>query len=486
MSFETDRARILEAVTEASKASERLSPLSVDRIKRALGELVFSTEVLVSHYPGAPVYDVRNYGAVGDGVADDTAAINAAIAAANTNPGRIYLMKRHRITSELTSITNHNISLLGRGEFNGGTTIRIDSNPLPAQLLHITGQYALVQDIWFGAPHQAVNTTSYCLYLNSYRPTVKNVVISTFGNGIKIRSNTAYCENVQITDPLGDYMFLVEGSIDGFTHNTQFVKCGGGGHYPLAIGTPRGNWAQSTAYSVGEIVKANGGLWQCSTAGTSAASGAGPSGLPSTNPSLVHSTPVVDGTAQWLYGMGAYAGFGHGSYAHTVMYDRCGVLQGDVGMRVFDTAAVPAVFIHAWQFSSDHPFTHGIDLQACNGAVMFDQSLCISILMGGAGVNIGEDANLWQFNGGAVDGTGFAVAGTRGVIRGVQCNAVSLAATASIISVIDNQCVGTPGITVASGADNYIITSNYTPNGITNTPGTSATRVVANNIGTVT
>ena len=57
---------------------------------------------LTAILPGAPLYDVLNFGAVGDGIADDTAALNAAIAAANAVPGAIYLASRHRITAPLT------------------------------------------------------------------------------------------------------------------------------------------------------------------------------------------------------------------------------------------------------------------------------------------------------------------------------------------------------------------------------------------------
>src|SRR4051812_5804225 len=65
----------------------------------------------VVRIPGQPFYDVmaRPFHAVGDGIADDTAAINAAIVAANAVPGDIYLGPRHRITAALTTITGNNI-----------------------------------------------------------------------------------------------------------------------------------------------------------------------------------------------------------------------------------------------------------------------------------------------------------------------------------------------------------------------------------------
>ena len=51
-------------------------------------------------------------------------------------------------------------------------------------------------------------------------------------------------------------------------------------------------WAQSTAYALGALVTANGNLYQCTTAGTSAAAGTGPAG---------NGTGIADGTAAWSY-----------------------------------------------------------------------------------------------------------------------------------------------------------------------------------------
>lgn len=51
-------------------------------------------------------------------------------------------------------------------------------------------------------------------------------------------------------------------------------------------------WAVSTAYALGALVTASGNLYRCTTAGTSASSGAGPTGT---------GAGIVDGTAQWAY-----------------------------------------------------------------------------------------------------------------------------------------------------------------------------------------
>lgn len=434
-------------------------------------------------FPGAPIYDVMAYpfNAAGNGTTDDTAAINAAIAAANTTPGTIYLGTRHRVTAALTAITNNNIWLVGRGNFNGGTILSVDSaSPVNALTLS-GGRDCGIRDIWLAAD-KAYSTGVGILLTGETRGTVQDVLIAGFGIGIEIdRCNTTYIRRARIVDVLGAYGVYIHGQApSSFNHVVNLDNVLVGQAYPLTLGTGRGAWAPSTAYALGDIVTANGGLWQVATAGTSAGAGTGPSGLPSTNPSLVHVTTTTDGGVQWRYAMGAFVGFAHGSFAHTVLYDRCGVLQGDIGMRIFDDAGDAPTFVHAWQFSADHPLTTGVQLDACDGAVMFDQLLSVSTLATGAsGLQIGANATRWQFSGGEVN-QGVNVQGTAGVIRGMHTSTIAIAATADELLVEDNHLTG--NITIAAGADNYVVQGNFVSGSITNTPGRSDTRVVEGNI----
>ena len=115
---------------------------------------------------------------------------------------------------------------------------------------------------------------------------------------------------------------------------------------------------------------------------------------------------------------------------------------------------------------------------------MFDQTLCISTLTSGQpSIDVGAAATRWQFNGGEAN-QGIRIAGTEGIVRGIHTSQVSLAATADGIVVSDCNTTATPGITVASGADDYVIRGNIARGGITNTPGVAETRVVTDNIGT--
>lgn len=62
------------------------------------------------------VYNVKSYGAKGDGTTDDTAAIKAAFSAANTTGGRIYFpYGNYRITEPLT-IDHYGVSITGENQ----------------------------------------------------------------------------------------------------------------------------------------------------------------------------------------------------------------------------------------------------------------------------------------------------------------------------------------------------------------------------------
>ncbi len=382
----------------------------------------WEAEEISALVPGAPAYDVRDFGAVGNGIADDTAAINAAIAAAVALPGPIYLMSRHRITAALSPLSNNNISLIGRGEFNGGTILTIDANPLPARVITIGAQYCSVQNIWCVSTR--ASTTGFFLALvGAYRPYVANVQISGYGNGIEVEACVgAYLKRCQVNDTYGLYCYYVHGANPFFCHDTYFDACGGGTAYAAAIvGTPAA-WAAATAYVAGNVVTANGGIWQCVVNGNSAGAGTGPgsAGLPSSSTSTVHTTNVVDGTAEWRFQMGAFSGFVHGSFAHTVTLMKCGILQGLIGLDVIDDA--PAVgslptFNHSWQFSSDHALSRGVRLSG--GAALWLDQLLVTSVLGGTGIEIATAAGGVEICSGQVFGTaqnGITIAGTGGVV----------------------------------------------------------------------
>jgi hypothetical protein len=387
--------------------------------------------------PGDPIYDVMDapFNAAGDGVTDDTAAINAAIAAANAVPGPIYLGTSHLVSTGLDPITSNAVEIIGRGMEEDGTEVTCSTSPTAIFTFANGARFSGIRDVRIVGDS---GTTGYgILFQQAFRCFAENVRITEVGNGVEIdRCNTTYIENVDVVEPLGDYGFHVHGLDPDFCHVTRFVRCQVGG------------------------------------------SGSG------------------------------YTGFAHGSFAHTALYHECGVLYGSVGMHLFDDQGSAPTFVHAWQFSTDHPSDCGILIDACEGAVWFDQVLVTSVLTGGVGIETGSAASNYQFHGGQIYGTGqhgFVLGGSGAKIQGLDITAVgvdaantydAIAVTAGVTDFVIQGCSigdvpGTSsgeryGISIGAGCDDYIITGNIITGSATaailNTPGRASTRVVRSNI----
>ena len=76
------------------------------------------------------IVSVLDFGAVGDGVTDDTAAIHAAINAVLTANGSVYFPKgRYRVTSGYTNATNNSVSFFGESiDYYGSTGANSDGS----------------------------------------------------------------------------------------------------------------------------------------------------------------------------------------------------------------------------------------------------------------------------------------------------------------------------------------------------------------------
>lgn len=462
--------------------------------------------------PGAPMYDVADFGAVGNGSTDDTAALNAAIAAANAVPGTVYLMSRHRITAPLTPIGNNNVWVKGRGPFNGGTIILCDS-PAAIDALAVTNcQYSGFSDFWIAG--QRAFTSGWAIRLSgTFRCGVIDVLITNFANGVDIGAGCLLTDidRVNLSDLYGFFGFFAQGTSSAFCHAVRFYDCVAGTDFPLVQVGPGSVWATSTAYVVGNIVFANGFLWQCAVAGVSAGAGPGPAGLPSTNPALVHTTQVVDGSARWRFAMPLNSWWLHSSYCNTFEVVDCGALQGGYGISVEDLtpgAGSTPLFTRSRNFQADHVFSRGIRMLAGRAGRHYEVQ--VGAMLEGCGIEVGPAyGGNWEFCGGEIFGCnreGALLNASDGILHGLQIGAcgviaantvpcISVGFNASRLSITDcsagvmadgNPATSNFGLRIFAGSDNYLVENNRFVGNLTapvlNSPGTSSTRIVRNNV----
>jgi len=184
--------------------------------------------------PIAPqyVFDVRDYGARGDGSTDDSAAIQAAITAAAVSGGVVRFPRAtYDLGSELvvrgngvslqfdhvTLTTSADISMLRIGEASGA------GSPQTFKRNHIYGQLTLV-----GAGNLATSNSGLTLRNASYC-TVQGVMITECGGGgLGVFAEGRGCQYnrlaaIEITDcHNGNYLFVKSFSAGGYVNDNTF------------------------------------------------------------------------------------------------------------------------------------------------------------------------------------------------------------------------------------------------------------------------
>jgi hypothetical protein len=459
-------------------------------------------------FPGATIYDVMAapFNAVGDGTTDDTAAINAAIVAANSSPGVIYLGKSHRITAGLTAITSNNVVIRGRGKFDGGTLLRVDAAVAPTAVILFDGpNYCGVEDIWFRGIGTVYTSGSTVRFQNCLGSHVARIYISQMYNGVDI-FECALTDIDQITfdDLYGEFGVRASGNGNS-CHTTYISRCyGENTAHSSQVGSVRA-WATGTAYVIGNMVVSNGLLYQAKTAGTSGATA--PSGFPGTTISTAHTATVSDGGVSWAYAASMITWYLQDSYSTTFRVQDCAAVGGGYGLVVQDTLGNTPQFTRVNNLECDHMTLGGVKLDGGRQAE-FNQLFVTSVLNGvGVEVTANQEGD-WLFRDGFMFGVpfeGFIISAREGGISDFTIcacgtrtantyDAIRVDASVSHWNISDctigfahNTAASTRyGISVASGCDNYTITGNrllgHDTDAILNTPNRATTRIVRDNV----
>lgn len=160
----------------------------------------------------APGFNVRQYGAVGDGVTDDTAAIQAAVDALRTaEGGRLYFPAgRYLVTSTITmSISRpssvgdqYSVEICGDGGASQIYYPTLDGTDC-FYIIAVQGEMAAlhIHDLSFQGGGFYPSATGSCLHLRRciMPAMIDNVFISRFGGGAGIKLQSTWCTTVQNT-----------------------------------------------------------------------------------------------------------------------------------------------------------------------------------------------------------------------------------------------------------------------------------------------
>lgn len=186
---------------------------------------------------GVPMYDVRSYGAKGDGVADDTGAIQAAIdAAQNGGGGTVFLPPgTYRVTSTL-EITKEGTALVGSESLGVNTGVIIRPDDLSFDVIHVNGvNFATVilnlqiKPLAGAAGGSGGANGPRAIFLDQVQEVrIENVAISGTYNGVYVTGGAILMRNVGFTpadvSDTGRYGFKVTG-VTGNANLCQMYDC---------------------------------------------------------------------------------------------------------------------------------------------------------------------------------------------------------------------------------------------------------------------
>lgn len=313
---------------------------------------------------GQPV-SVKQFGAYGNGTNDDTAAIQAAIAALPAGGGVILAPEgTYRVSSTIT-ITAANITLLGQGI--GATTFASYSGT--GNWFSVSGSYSGIRDCTITSAYVAggsAPTAGFAIVLsgNALYQTIDSVLVLYAWNGIQVAGTS----EVRLNRIYMRYLFGTVG-IQTYATSAGNYRCvindlSCYNPYPTSITLFPITWSASLGVTAGQIAYINNAVYQCTKSGTTASSGAGP------NSTTSFTAPITDGTAQWKFVCNDLTWVEMNSFSYSLVINEANLIYGVYGLAMRDTLGSGTSWPNwcfCWDLECDHNFSSGVSLEGGAG-----------------------------------------------------------------------------------------------------------------------
>lgn len=361
-----------------------------------------------------PVYtfNVKAYGAVGDGVADDTAAILAAYNAlvAYGKGGVFFFPAGQYKFSSFPSIAVPSVIIQGEGRSASGNqgTIFRPTNTTGNDIV-INEQYVWIKDIAIIPTVRKTSDFAVVFQPVCFQCGINGLLLQNVFNGIIAAGGTeVHLYDIHLRSLLGSQGITTFSAAGIFGFNMTAIVADN--PYPLPYGTVK-TWAITTAFNANDIIFNNGNIYQCSTGGTSAGAGTGPAGYPSgTTAQDVFTNTITDNTVQWKFVSNNLTWLLIDSASFSVRLNNIALINGVHGMLMQDTTNTGITTRPTWIFCNnlecDHNFgdniflDRGSDVYMSNcwsGSSLSGSGLIVnSNVKGGVQVATGRFSGNWQ------------------------------------------------------------------------------------------
>jgi hypothetical protein len=440
--------------------------------------------------------------------------MNALLAIVNLSPGATILFNKgtYNFNTAWNQITGNNIVIQGMGPFDGGTIFSF--NNATGDCIAFNGtRFSGIRGVFFLQSVRRTANNAILFTGNGYMSFCEDVMFQYHYNAIYVNGTTeTRILRTQIRYSHGITGVTFTGTLGAPSYRMIIDDMGTDNPYPNAIVAAPKSWAPTTAFSLGDIVASSGNIYQCSFAGTSGVST--PAGIPGVTAADAFTATITDGTALWKFVCTtSLAWVLHGSYAYSLVLDKCALIDGAYGIRSVDPSATGTSYpqwIESYDVECDHNFYAGVDLNAGSGfysnggwygSSLFGNGILVEATYKGE-IIVTNTRIYGNYQHGILVNAGPVVTtisnnqiGSNSTISSGTCHGVAIGVGVTRFSVTDN-IIGTMstgagnnqgyGVLVNTGAsDQYIITNNLCFGNVTGAVsdgGTGIVKTVSGNI----